>query len=78
MRSWLIFVKFGKVAIGIYIFPKAELVAVVLGSFDLTDDYTHSFCMDSVVWSDEDFYYVRFIVGRFTLFSPEIEFLFSL
>ena len=78
MRSWLIFVKFGKVAIGIYIFPKAELVAVVLGSFDFTDDHTHSFCMESVVWSAEDFYHVSFIVGRFTSFSPEIEFLSSL
>ncbi|WP_219716962.1 hypothetical protein [Streptococcus sp. UMB0029] len=51
---------------------------MILGSFDFTDDHTHDFCMDSVVWSDEDFYYVSFIVGRFTLFSPEIEFLSSL
>ena len=78
VASLVISVKFGKVAIGIYIFPKAELIAVVLGSSDFTDDHTHSFCMDSAVWSDEDFYYVSFIVGRFTLFSPEIEFLFSL
>ena len=78
VASLVISVKFGKVAIGIYIFPKAELIAVVLGSFDFTDDHTHSFCMDSAVWSDEDFYYVSFIVGRFTSFSPEIEFLSSL
>lgn len=78
MASLVISVKFGKVAIGIYIFPKAELVAVILGSLDFTDDHTHDSFMDSVVWSDEDFYYVSFIVGRFTLFSPEIEFLFSL
>ena len=78
MASLVISVKFGKVAIGIYIFPKAELVAVILGSLDFTDDHTHDSFMDSVVWSDEDFYYVSFIVGRFTLFSPEIEFLYSL
>ena len=63
MASLVISVKFGKVAIGIYIFPKAELVAVGLGSFDFTDDHTHGFCMDSVVWSDEDFYYVSFIMS---------------
>ena len=78
MRSWIVFVKFGKVAIGIYIFPKAELVAVVLGSFDFTDDHTHDSFMDCVVWSDEDFYHICFIVGRFTWFSPEIEFLSSI
>ncbi|KEQ33864.1 hypothetical protein SK629_2110 [Streptococcus mitis] len=43
MASLVISVKFGKVAIGIYIFPKAELVAVVLGSFDFADDHTHDF-----------------------------------
>ena len=47
---------------------------VILWSFDFTDDHTHESFMDSVVWSDEDFYYVSFIVGRFTSFSPEIEF----
>ena len=78
VASLVISVKFGKVAIGIYIFPKAELVAVILGSLDFTDDHTHDSFMDSVVWSDEDFYHVSFIVGRFTSFSPEIEFLFSL
>ena len=78
VASLVISVKFGKVAIGIYIFPKAELAGVILGSFDFTDDHTHGFCMDSVVWSDEDFYHVSFIVGRFTSFSPEIEFLSSL
>ena len=52
-----------------------ELVGMILGSFDFIDDPTHGFCMDSVVWSDEDFYYVSFIVGRFTSFSLEIEFL---
>ena len=51
---------------------------MILGSFDFIDDHTHGFCMDSVVWSDEDFYHVSFIVGRFTSFSPEIEFLSSL
>ena len=56
----------------------AELAGVILGSFDFTDDHTHSLCMDSAVWREEDFYYVSFIVGIFTLFSPEIEFLFSL
>ena len=50
---------------------------VILWSFDFTDDPTHGFCMDSVVWSDEDFYHVSFIVGRFTSFSSEIEFLSS-
>lgn len=51
---------------------------MILGSLDFTDDHTHDSFMDSVVWSDEDFYHVSFIVGRFTLFSPEIEFLYSL
>jgi hypothetical protein len=55
-----------------------ELADVILGSLDFTDDHTHDSFMDSVVWSDEDFYHVSFIVGRFTLFSPEIEFLSSL
>ena len=55
-----------------------ELVGMILGSFDFIDDHTHGFCMDSVVWSDEDFYHVSFIVGRFTSFSSEIEFLSSL
>lgn len=55
-----------------------ELLGVILGSFDFTDDHTHSFYMDSVVWSDENFYHVSFIVGRFTSFFPEIEFLSSL
>lgn len=55
-----------------------ELAGVILGSLDFTDNHTHDFFMDSVVWSDEDFYYVSFIVGRFTSFSPEIEFLSSL
>ena len=56
----------------------AELADVILGSLDFTDDHTHESFMDSVVWSDEDFYHVSFIVGRFTSFSPEIEFLSSL
>jgi hypothetical protein len=55
-----------------------ELADVILGSLGFTDDHTHDSFMDSVVWSDEDFYHVSFIVGRFTLFSPEIEFLSSL
>ena len=72
----------GKVAIRYIDIPKketlSELAGVILGSFDFIDDHTHDFCMDSVVWSDEDFYHVSFIVGRFTSFSPEIEFLSSL
>ena len=56
----------------------AELADVILGSLDFTDDHTHDFFMDSVVWSDEDFYHASFIVGRFTSFFPEIEFLSSL
>lgn len=56
----------------------AELADVILWSFDFASDHAHGFCMDSVVCSDEDFYHVSFIVGRFTLFSPEIEFLSSL
>ena len=64
VASLVISVKFGKVAIGIYIFPKAELIAVVLGSFDFTDDHTHGFCMDSVVWSDEDFLSCQFYCGK--------------
>ena len=55
----------------------SELAGVILGSFDFSDDPTHGFCMDSVVWSDKDFYHVSFIVGRFTSFSSEIEFLSS-
>ncbi len=82
MCSWIVFVKFGKGCYWhIHILKKetlAELAGVILGSFDFTDSHTHGFCMDRVVWSDEDFYHVSFIVGRFTSFSPEIEFLSSL
>jgi len=51
---------------------------VILWSFDFENDHAHESFMDSVVWSDEDFYHVSFIVGRFTSFSPEIGFLSSL
>ena len=82
IRSWVISVKFGQGCYRHIHIPKketlVELAGVILGSFDFTDDHTHGFCMDSVVWSDEDFYHVSFIVGRFTSFSPEIEFLSSL
>ena len=82
MRSRIVVVKFGKGCYRhIHIFKKqtlAELAGVILGSFDFTDNHTHGFCMDRVVWSDEDFYHVSFIVGRFTSFSPKIEFLSSL
>lgn len=82
MRSWVISVKFGQGCYRHIHIPKketlVELAGVILGSFDFTDDHTHGFCMDSVVWSDEDFYHVSFIVGRFTSFSSEIEFLSSL
>lgn len=82
MRSWIVFVKFGKGCYRhIHILKKetlAELAGMILGSFDFIDDHTHGFCMDSVVCSDEDFYHVSFIVGRFTSFSSEIEFLSSL
>ena len=82
MSSLVISVKFRKGCYHYIHIPKketlVELVGMTLGSFDFTDDHTHGFCMDSVVWSDEDFYHVSFIVGRFTSFSPEIEFLSSL
>ena len=82
VASLVISVKFRKGCYHYIHIPKketlVELVGMTLGSFDFTDDPTHGFCMDSVVWSDEDFYHVSFIVGRFTSFSPEIEFLSSL
>lgn len=82
MVSLVISVKFGKGCYRHIHIPKketlVELVGMILGSFDFIDDHTHGFCMDSVVCSDEDFYHVSFIVGRFTSFSSEIEFLSSL
>ena len=60
MRSQVISVKFGQGCYRHIHIPKketlVELVSVILGSFDFTDDHTHGFCMDSVVWSDEDFF----------------------
>ncbi len=47
MRSWIVFVKFGKGCYRHIHIPKketlSELAGVILGSFDFTDDPTHGF-----------------------------------
>jgi len=68
IRSWVISVKFGQGCYRHIHIPKketlVELAGVILGSFDFTDDHTHGFCMDSVVWSDEDFLSCQFYCGK--------------